>query len=97
MLVKCLIRSATRKKSQQDKDYGLVTIETERPLEISDISIYGSQMGDGTFDNIARCVGKVLELPLKLDSFKGNTKLAYSMGESFQLPAQPSSVQKAGQ
>jgi hypothetical protein len=95
MLVKALVRSIQRRNEHTDKPFAIVTVETDRPLEIVEFRLFGQSMSDGTATSFHNAIGSVVEIPLTLDTYKGQTSLKFPMGDVFTWspPAQKTTVQ----
>lgn len=84
MLVTALIRDCVKIKSTKGNDGLKLTIETESPLEIHEMNIYGAAMENAA--ELIPMVGKVCQIPVKLGSFNGNAQLEFPMGARVPKP-----------
>ena len=89
MKVQALIRSLQR-GSFNDKPNATLTLETTDPLEIMEIRMFSNSIDDGTVDRLQKCVGKVIQIPLSVNIYKGNIQYQIPFNTVIDVPKQSS-------
>ena len=90
MLVKALVRDVVH-GGNAGKVFAQVTLETTNPLEIMSLRLFEASFTDGTvkrFEEAAK-LGKVIDVPLSSQVYKGNLQFQFPYNQTLVIP-QPS-------
>lgn len=85
MNVIALIRSLVE-TNREGKPGALLTLETENPLQITEVRLNKSHVEMGVIQALKPFVGKVAQVPLAVESFNGRTELKWPFGVPFSPP-----------
>jgi len=86
MLIKSLVRDV-QSFPNAEKPYGILTIETEQPLEVHQVRLFSNSMNDGTYARLSNLKGQVALLPFSIDNYKGKTQFQIPYGAEIPSPA----------
>lgn len=91
MLVKALVRSVVDHlppaNDPSKKPFAVVAIETDQPLEISEIRCFANAINDGTVAKLRSAVGRKIMLPLTAGIYQGKLQMQITFGAVIELPA----------
>ena len=87
MKVKALVRDLKMFPAVNGKKhYAICTIETEAPLEIIELRLFAGHIDNNTANELQKCKGRVVEIPLQMEEYNGKTNLKFPMNEAFVAP-----------
>lgn len=96
MKVESFVRDVVVLVDGKNREYAMLTVETENPLEIHQIRLFGRSIEDGTVKRLQTHTGHKLILPLQVDVFNNKAQLQLAQGSVIQARMSSADKKVAG-